>query len=269
MKRLHLFEWEDQHWLPAVFRNFITDHLHYSIERGKLFVPAVPLLHRALVASGENQIIDLCSGGSGPYPGLLRRLEKDFGLRVPVTLTDLYPNENAIARAAEEGEGRVTYRAEATSAFDVPPELQGLRTIFTALHHFQPQDVRRLLADAVAKRRAIAAFEFLERDLGTLVKTGMITFLGGILATHRVGNLTAARAVTTYLLPLGPFFYSWDGMVSCLRTYTPEDLKGLTADFPDFSWDIGQLDARHQFGPYKLTYLIGLPKDRAMTAGGI
>jgi len=27
MQRLHLFEWEDQPWLPNVFRDFITDHL--------------------------------------------------------------------------------------------------------------------------------------------------------------------------------------------------------------------------------------------------
>nr|QEO74384.1 hypothetical protein [uncultured bacterium] len=261
MKRLHLFEWEDQRWLPCVFRDFITDHLHYSIERGQLFVPIVPLLHRALTASGETQIIDLCSGGSGPYPGLVRRLEEDFGMRVPVTLTDLFPNQNAIARAAAEGGGLVTYRAEPTSAFDVPSELKGLRTIFTALHHFRPADVKLLLADAVAKRRPIAAFEFLERRVSTLMKIGTFAFLSGILSTHRVGNLTAARALSTYLLPLGPFFYSWDGMVSCLRTYTPDDLRALTADLSeDYHWEIGQVDARQKFGQYKITYVIGLPQ---------
>jgi len=30
MRRFHLFEWEDQPWLPAVFRDFITDHLRYT-----------------------------------------------------------------------------------------------------------------------------------------------------------------------------------------------------------------------------------------------
>jgi hypothetical protein len=261
MKRLHLFEWEDQRWLPTVFRDFTTDHLHYSIERGKLFVPIVPLLHRALTASGETQIVDLCSGGSGPYPGLVRRLEKDFGLRVPVTLTDLFPNQDAIARAERESDGLVRYRAEPTSAFDVPTDLAGLRTIFTALHHFRPSDVRRLFADAVAKRRPIAAFESLERNVPTMLKIGTFTFLSGILSTHRVGRLTPARAIFTYVFPLAPFFYSWDGMVSCLRTYTPDDLRQITADLGgDYTWEVGQIDARHQFGPYKITYVIGLPQ---------
>jgi hypothetical protein len=188
-------------------------------------------------------------------------LEKDFGLRVPVTLTDLYPNQGAISRTQQENDGLVRYRTEPTSAFDVPEELAGLRTIFTALHHFRPADVRRLLADAVAKRRPIAAFETLERNIPTLLKIGTFTFISGILATHRVGRLTPARAVWTYLCPLAPFFYSWDGMVSCLRTYTPDDLRDLTADLGgDYSWEIGQVDARHQFGPYKITYIIGLPQ---------
>ena len=30
MRRVQLFEWEDQPWLPKVFRDFITDHLRYT-----------------------------------------------------------------------------------------------------------------------------------------------------------------------------------------------------------------------------------------------
>ncbi len=260
MKRLHLFEWNDQRWLPRVFRDFITDHLHYSLDRGQIFTPIVPLLHKTLVSTGETSIVDLCSGGSGPYPGLARRLASDHGLPVRVTLTDLFPNRDAVARAARQTDVQMTYRPEPTSAFDVPSELTGLRTLFTSLHHFRPADVRRLLADAVAKRRPIAAFESLERNFPTMFKIGTFTFLSGILATHRVGRLTPARFVFTYLLPLAPFFYSFDGVVSCLRTYTVDDLQKITTDLDsDYHWQIGQLDARHQLGPYKITYLIGLP----------
>ena len=75
------------------------------------------------------------------------------------------------------------------------------------------------------------------------------------------GRLTPARAILTYVFPLAPFFYSWDGMVSCLRTYTPDDLRQITADLGgDYCWEVGQIDARHQFGPYKITYVIGLPQ---------
>jgi len=260
VNRLHLFEWNDQRWLPGVFRDFITDHLHYSIDRGQIFTPVVPLLHKTLAATGHTHIVDLCSGGGGPYPGLARRLATDFGLPVRVTLTDLFPNRDAVARATRESDGQLTYRPEPISAFDVPADLTGLRTLFTSLHHFRPADVRRLLSDAVAKRQPIAAFESLERNVPTMFKIGTFTFLSGILATHRVGPLTPARAVFTYLLPLAPFFYSFDGLVSCLRTYTPADLQKITADLgANYHWQIGQLDARHQFGPYKITYLIGVP----------
>jgi hypothetical protein len=30
MERLHLFEWEDQPWLPSALRDFVTDHLRYT-----------------------------------------------------------------------------------------------------------------------------------------------------------------------------------------------------------------------------------------------
>ena len=106
MKRLHLFEFEDLPWFPASLRDMMTDLLGLTIEVGRLYHPVLPLLAKALQTTGDRSILDLCSGGGGPVPGLRRRLAKDYGLAVEVQLSDFYPNVGAFQRiAASQGSG--------------------------------------------------------------------------------------------------------------------------------------------------------------------
>ena len=108
MQRLHLFEWEDQPWLPVVLRDFVTDHLRYFLTH-KMREPVnravaerlKPLLARA----SSNQIIDLCAGAGGPLLNIRRILAEDLGEPVSVVLTDLYPNVEAFKRRELEGGG--------------------------------------------------------------------------------------------------------------------------------------------------------------------
>ncbi|MEO8601362.1 MAG: hypothetical protein ABI629_02185 [bacterium] len=69
MRRLHLIELEDQPWCPAVIRNAATDYLRFMLNLGNNYGPAVPVLARAwpLQRTAATCIVDLCSGGGGPW----------------------------------------------------------------------------------------------------------------------------------------------------------------------------------------------------------
>ena len=216
MNRLHAFEWEDQPWLPRVFRDYITDHLRFALEAEEAME-----MHRAVAAClkaamerlGTREIVDLCSGGGGPLLAVQRCLASEMAFPTKVTLTDLYPNLSAFKRIEAEGNGAVRCLSQSVSVFEVPEELRGIRTLFTALHHFRPADARRILEDAVNKRAGIAVFEPLERTLRIIFLTG----------------LSVERFLLTYPVPLCPFVITWDGVVSALRTYSVDELRELTA----------------------------------------
>jgi hypothetical protein len=262
VRRLHLFEWADQPWLPTLFRDFITDHIRYASEKLNFFQPIYPKLHESMRALDETRIVDLCSGAGGPLPGLMRHLESNFDFAPEVTLTDLYPNREAFRKIEEQYGGRIGCRYQPTSAFEVPPELSGFRTIFGALHHFRPRDATRILADAVENRVGIAAFEVQERSLVGILNAGLLAFLSSLLLTPKVGRLTVARFLLTYLLPLAPLVFAWDGIVSCLRTYSPSELGELIRDLrvDGYSWEIGRLRVEGVFTGYGITYAIGMPE---------
>ena len=62
MKRVHLFEFEDQNWFPDLLINYGTDLLQFLSNKSKLFKPAIPILEKGLKRSKTNHIIDLGSG---------------------------------------------------------------------------------------------------------------------------------------------------------------------------------------------------------------
>lgn len=257
--RIHFFEWEDQPWFPELFRSFITDHLVFHARR--LFLPLAPKLSETLKTTGNTKIVDLCSGSGGPLPVLLSECSDTLNLKVTATLTDLYPNIETLEQTKVKSDGAIDYQAESINAMNCPDSLKGMRTLFTALHHFRPDDAKKILADAVNKRVAIGAFEIQERNIFKLLITPIIIFLSAFILTPFVGRMTFSRFVFTYLIPLMPFFYTWDGVVSCLRTYYPKELDELTIGLhcEGYRWESGKIPATGYIGPYNITYLIGVP----------
>jgi hypothetical protein len=263
MRRLQLFEWEDQAWLPQVLRDFITDHLKYSSNepmREPVNRAMAELLAGLLRETNSTQIVDLCSGAGGPWPSVSKLLAQKRESPVAVVLTDLYPNVDALSALERESGGRIQVRRESTSAFDVPEELCGVRTVFTAIHHFPPDQVRRVLEDAVEKNVPIAIFEPLERSLRFVVLIGVTAFVRGFTHTPRVGRLGWKRLLFTYLLPVAPLVFAWDGVVSVLRSYDAADLRAIATGLDArYRWTAGRFAVDGPFGEMPTTFLTGVP----------
>ena len=169
---------------------------------------------------------------------------------VRAILTDLYPNPNSGFHS------RITWLLDPVDAMQVPPELTGVRTMFSAFHHFRPDAARAILKDSFEHRRTICVFES-----GSGTPLGMAAMLGVPLAVlvlmPSARPLRWTHLLFTYVFPLLPFLMLWDGMVSMLRVYSPEQMRQLTADFqaPDYHWEVGYIRVR--WIPDRLPYLIG------------
>lgn len=258
MSRMQLVELEDLPWFPKILRDGGTCFLEFAERTSGHGRMLVGPLERALDATGETQLVDLCSGGGGPVATIADELAKR-GRKVTVTLTDLYPNLPAFERVARESGGTVVGRTESVNATAVPPELKGFRTIFNAFHHFPPELARKILADAVAQRRPIGVFEVVSREVPMLLGL-LLTPLTVTLSMPLWRPFRWPWIFLTWLVPVMQTFVLWDGIVSWLRIYSVEELRALVAeiDAPDWVWDIGTI----QLGkaPLHGTYLVGYPK---------
>ena len=138
MQRRRFGEIGDKLWLPSIFRNIMTDILGFIVLKYQIYVPVIPLIKEVMAHIKTDKIIDLCSGGSGPWSQILVQLQQQQE-SVSVTMTDKYPNIQAFEKIKERSGGRIQYMAEAVDATNVPAHLKGMRTIFSAFHHFKPK----------------------------------------------------------------------------------------------------------------------------------
>jgi hypothetical protein len=257
MQRRHLFELEDLPWFPPVVRDLATDYLHFIETWVDLHRAIAPLLAEAMRATGTRHIVDLCSGGAGPIPALLAELQSE-GVAATATLTDLFPNVRAMARASEGSNGRITIARESVDARTVPGHLAGFRTLFNAFHHFRPEAAIEVLRDAARARQPIGIFEVSQRTPRHLIAMTLLTPLMVLASTPFMRPFRWKRLLFTYPLPLVPLTCWWDGMVSQLRAYTPEELDALgAAADPRATWRAGQVPLGDM--PGTVTYLLGYP----------
>jgi hypothetical protein len=250
MRRIHLFEIEDQPWCSAPIRDAGTDFLQFALKTGKNYAPVGPFLNGVLARLGERRVVDMGSGGGGPWLGLAGDVDAE------VTLTDRYPNLEAFRRAQEQTGGRLRFHPEPVDAARMPAELRGFRTMFTAFHHSRPEAARAILADAVRNGQGIGIFETTERS-GRCIAATLFSPLILLLATPFIRPFRWSRLPWTYLVPLVPALVLWDGIVSCLRSYTPEEMRALAEGLDGFDWEAGQLTGH---APIPVTYLVGTPR---------
>ncbi|HSC25783.1 MAG TPA: class I SAM-dependent methyltransferase, partial [Vicinamibacterales bacterium] len=258
MRRRQLVELEDLSWCPRAVRDGGTDWLGFMANATKVFSVAAPRIRAAMDASGTNTVVDLCSGGGGPWLTLERELAKTGP--ATVILCDLYPNIDAFRDLRERSRGRLRFHLEGVDAADVPAHLDGVRTMFNAFHHFPAEAAVSILSDALSKRRAIAVFEGINhRGIGLIAMPLQLPAL--LLFTPFVRPFRWSRLLFTYLLPLIPLIVLFDGIVSLLRHYHEDELRELVARTPGherFAWDIGS--TRVAGLPIGVIHLVGTPK---------
>jgi len=283
MRRVQFIELHEQPWFPSSLRADVTDALQFGFNLLHAYEPIAPLLQSVIDSTANRtnvgqssttqssitrssttqSIVDMCSGGGGPWLDLARQLRcRDAGADSPglqVWLTDKYPNLEAFQSVSASSDHHITFYPEPVDAMKVPGALKGLRTMFTSFHHFPPEDARAILQNAVDAGESIGIFEATKRAPSTI---GLI-FVGILLMflhTPRIRPFRWSRLLWTYLIPVIPLVLLFDGVVSCLRTYRPQELREMVEKLIScqYQWEIGELAT----GKMPVTYLIGYPKSR-------
>ena len=263
MRRVHLFEFHDYVWFPATFRDALTEWLRVLWEHADACKALAPILGAVLDESHATQVIDLCSGAGGPLIGIQRELERSGGnvACFKAIVTDKFPNANKLEDLQRKSAGMIEARLTPVDATSVPRNLKGFRTLFNSFHHFPSAQACQILRDAYEARQPIGVFEIPNRKPVGIALSFFASFVSVLLWMPRMRPKKLAWWVFTYLVPIIPFTVAWDGWVSHLRAYTPQEMLQMTRDFSDFyRWEIRNIELQN--GRFTITCLLGLPRRR-------
>lgn len=261
LRRLHGIELLDIPRCPRAIRDGATDYLQFIIRAGNAYDPIIERLAATLRKQRISNIVDVCSGGGGPWPELRTALVRAGAPDdLCVTLTDQYPNLEAFARASALDRHVAGDRTPRNIEQQAVPH-SGLRTFFSSFHHFNPATAEQVLRNAAASRQPIFIAEATERSalaIGFMLFAPLMVWL----ATPRLRPFTWTRLFLTYVIPAIPLAVCFDGIVSCFRTYTTDELRELVRSVSDleYEWELGQELGR---GQLPVTFALGLPTSRA------
>ena len=255
-RRIHLFEFHDQSWFPADLRNAATAYLETLSRLTRAHDSMVPYVKKALDQTGARQLVDLCSGGTGPVVEIARELGRQ-GAPSRVLLTDKFPNLERFERAKRQLPGMVEFNSRPVDATAVGPELSGVRTIINAFHHFRPAAARSVLQDAMKARQGIVIAELSERNVPNILSFFFIPLMVLVLMPL-IRPVRWSWLLFTYVIPVLPLVIAWDGLVSHLRVYNEAELRELTAGLDErYQWSYSRV--RLGSSPAYFSVLTGLP----------
>jgi len=263
MKRIQLFEFEDQAWFPDILRVCMT---RYILTFHKLLGSAeklADLLAKGLKKTNKNQVIDMCTGAGGPMEDVKKILAEKHGFTdLKMTLTDLYPNQKAAAVINNNGDPNLSYRTESVDATNVDHDFEGMRTMVCSMHHMPPQMAKKILLDAQKDQQPICIYEISDNSFPFFMwwMPLPINILMVFFITPFVRPMTWQQIVFTYIIPVLPIFIGWDGTVSNARTYTLKDwdiiLDEIKTD--DYTWEKDLIEGKNGVNQM---YLMGYPKE--------
>ncbi len=264
MKRIQLFEFEDFQSFPAAIRNSMTNLIvvfHKLMGSSETLAGIFQELKSKL---NFDQIVDMGSGSGGAMPAALKLLnEKNPEAPVNLLLTDLHPNNEFINAINTENNPHVKYQKQSLDATQLANTPEGLKTMIASFHHMPPAQAKRILKSAQDNKQAIFIYELAENNIPTILwwlllpLSLTIIFVMCLFMTPFARPMTWQQIVFTYLIPIIPLCYAWDGQASLVRTYTFSDLEKILADIKtdDYHWEMEV--AKNAKGKKAGYYLLG------------
>lgn len=225
------------------------------------------LAHQLKIIHEKNpfsQIVDMGSGSGGAMPMVLDELNKNKSNSLSLLLTDLHPNPKKV-KYYSENHDRIKYQAESFDASDLSNSPEGLKTMINSFHHMPPEKAKAILKSAQDNKESIFIYELAENKTPLILWWIMLPISFCIMIpmvwfmTLAVKNISLTQVFFTYVIPVIPLCYAWDGQASYPRTYTFEDINELIDGFKneEYLWEVNPAeDARGRSRGY---YVYGRP----------
>ncbi|EGY16283.1 hypothetical protein VD0002_g6023 [Verticillium dahliae] len=297
--RFHLFEIDDQPWFPSFLRARVQDALLATwVNRTPGLQPASPARLAADILEREigqaslpsHTFIDFCAGSGGPTPTIERILNRRLAAAslpaATFVLTDLHPNPASWSRAAAASRNLV-YEPNPIDASAAPPSLLAqhrgttvssssssatnkhkkkeiFRLFNLAFHHFPDPLARRILHDTLSTSSGFAIFELQAREPASLLACCLLG-LGVLLgAPYHAWRLRSwAVLFFCWVVPVLPFVLVFDGLVSSVRTRTPDEVEALmrTCGADCGAWEVRSGSEMHLWPVGYLHWIVATKKD--------
>ena len=226
--RIQLFEFNEHPRVPRLIHAFIVESLGLGLRWGRTLDNLAPVFSAFLHECGADHVLDLASGSGEPAALLVEALQRR-GIRPPrIVLSDLLPDARSLAAMVHLHPEVLEAAPEPVDATAVPPSLDApVRLLINCFHHFPPDIARRILADAVAHRRAVFIVESFPRNPLLALPFVPYGFAAMVALPFVRSRDRWGRLLLTWVWPVIHWIGAWDLLVSVFRMHSEAELRAM------------------------------------------
>lgn len=231
MKRIQLFEFEDFSALPQFIRKGVTGLLEVFHRMMGSAVLVANELDKLRQLHDFNRIVDLGSGSGGIMPSVLHTLNSNHPeMPIELLLSDKFPNPDVVNQINKAELPSVKYASQSVNATELSNAPVGLKTMIACFHHMPPMSARTILRSVAENKQGMFIYEVASNNIPLLLwwlllpLSLLILAIMALVMTPFMKGVGPLQLIFTYLIPIIPLIYAWDGQASLIRTYTKKDM---------------------------------------------
>ena len=264
---MRLFEFGDLHWVPEWYHVHMRRYLVFYYRLFGYFKLWIPAIAEFMNNTDSRSYLECCAG-SGEVLGLVvTKLPKNLVRDKDFILTDISPMPEFVKQINAGEDSRIRYYESPVDATRIPRPLNYPRIFINSFHHFGPASATRIIRSGIEDGQGIIILEYVRHSI-----LGYASMLAGsLMILLTLPFVVKPRqlplmALLTYLLPLFPLMFLWDGIVSCLRVYRPKDLATIVSE-ENIPARISSFNKRSLLYPAGVSAITILPKPAQSLTG--
>ena len=268
MKRIQLFEFEDFQWFPKSIRSGMTHLIKVFHNMLGTKETLSSLILDCRKKTTFQHIVDLGSGSGGAMLDTITEINKSSDTPLSLLLTDKFPNPNVVRSINEHGYENVRYQAEPQDAMEMNTAPEGLKTMIASFHHIPRSTAESILRSAEESKSPLLIYEIAENNVPLILWLLLLPIsltllvLMSLFMTPFVKPLTLHQLIFTYIIPVVPLAYAWDGQASLVRTYTLDDIDILLGDRNNHAYTWEKAPIKNKKGKKAGYYVFGYPTSK-------
>jgi len=259
MPQRNPFEFGDLPRVPAWYLRNLRSYLAFSYRLFRHHLLWVPDLAEFIRRSGARTFVEFGAGRGEVLPELLARLPGDLIREKSFVLTDLHPMAEGLEAIRKRNNPALAYCEKSVDASNPPEELRHPGIFINSFHHLDADQIAAIVRPSLRSGNGLLILEYVRPTPLALLSMpiGVLMILLTLPWVVKRRDLPLLF-VLTYLIPVFPLMFLWDGVSSCLRAYTGPDLKRILADH-GISAEVIYSSRRSLFFPSGVTAITLLP----------
>src|SRR6185437_15606025 len=168
-------------------------------------------------------------------------------------VSDLYPNIDAWRQIEDElGEKYIAHIERPLSALNAQNSDLKNWSIFTAFHHLAPGTARQFLANFAKYGDGLCIVELTKRRWLDIIPM-ILGLPAHLIAPFFAKKFKLSKLLVTTVIPIVPIMVSFDGVISVLRTYKPDEIIDMFPIDLRSRFEVDHREVWWRYAPSKAT----------------